>query len=763
MDVPFLSSSAVNREHYHLVQSVEAALTPQQIDAILAHKVHVIRNRFARRVPSNADCFASLIILLYCFTTSSGNITRASLEFALPHAVTLAESGSSLKEKRIGYLFCTEMMKETDELQLMLVNTIRKDISNSDPKRICLALDILIANCPADAMPAITHHLFDLVAHTSPNVKRKTMMLIRTAGKRDPELLMNVRDKVLLRLNDHNANVVSAALLLLEEVTRADIIEPRRAMEMLTAGRFNPQSLRERNLRQLFVQVVGSLASQLSTADYENDRIRGVIDTIFNLLAKVVVTEHALILECFKTISRFPTNILHPYFISDTSHPLAIIRKLLGSRKPNTQYLCLECLLHLDPVLWAGVESDLSMAFDELEVNTIMTYLDSPDKTIRVKTLQVLSRVERTILLMHMTQLLSSPPNANEVELAQRALEVAAVYEQDGRAYASRLSEICGRLSSHEKASGKEKAGFSGARLVAESVVEQILLHLGRVNDAYCGEFVDGVIAIPPAEAGPTFSLVITAAVCEHGGLSSVSQEALLDNLAKRLKTNPPAIQEALLLSMLRTLARHGSSVAEVTTQVKELHQVSRSHIQRRCIQYLTFSSDLHPLHDIVRRARSSTLPDFLVALETPAGEIESSRGSEATVSPTGRVNIQRRLSTTSPPGKLRYEAYEAPKIGPKLMRRRNSNRSIDSSSSLGSHSTKSVRGSASSPRDINNPQDVWASHVKEDEEEPLSRTLTAGDLAMAAHDPQFMKVVSNPTSMPEASRSSDPIQGLIS
>jgi len=113
------------------------------------------------------DCVASLVILLYCFTTTIGNVTRESLEFALPHAVTLAEAGTTLKEKRVGYLFCTELMKDTDDLQLMLVNTLRKDLDDRKPSRICLALDVLVANAPIEAMPAVKHRLIELLAHDS--------------------------------------------------------------------------------------------------------------------------------------------------------------------------------------------------------------------------------------------------------------------------------------------------------------------------------------------------------------------------------------------------------------------------------------------------------------------------------------------------------------------------------------------------------------------------------------------------------------------
>lgn len=48
MNVPFLSSTAINRDHYHLVQSVEAANTSEQVDTILVHKIGFLRKQFSR-------------------------------------------------------------------------------------------------------------------------------------------------------------------------------------------------------------------------------------------------------------------------------------------------------------------------------------------------------------------------------------------------------------------------------------------------------------------------------------------------------------------------------------------------------------------------------------------------------------------------------------------------------------------------------------------------------------------------------------------
>lgn len=73
---------------------------------------------------------------------------HVDLEFALPHAINLAEAGHTVQDKRTGaravynvtrllpisrtgYLFCAEIMPPEHELQLMLVNSIRKVVSTS--------------------------------------------------------------------------------------------------------------------------------------------------------------------------------------------------------------------------------------------------------------------------------------------------------------------------------------------------------------------------------------------------------------------------------------------------------------------------------------------------------------------------------------------------------------------------------------------------------------------------------------------------------
>jgi len=126
MNVPFISSGALSRAHYTLVRRVESANSHQLADQYLLAEVQSMKYRLAHPTLSLKQCKESLIILLYCSTAIASGFPNGELDFALPHAVNLAETGESVQDKRIGYLFCANVMHPEHELQLMLVNTLRK-------------------------------------------------------------------------------------------------------------------------------------------------------------------------------------------------------------------------------------------------------------------------------------------------------------------------------------------------------------------------------------------------------------------------------------------------------------------------------------------------------------------------------------------------------------------------------------------------------------------------------------------------------------
>lgn len=127
MDVPFLSSGAMSRAHYALVRKVETAASSYAADTVLLAEVEAIQGRLlhstlnlVRTIIFHYRVFLcllqkqvkeSMILLLYCSMTVNHDVDLDVL-FALPHAISLAEAGKTIQDKRIGIQYSSRMVFE---------------------------------------------------------------------------------------------------------------------------------------------------------------------------------------------------------------------------------------------------------------------------------------------------------------------------------------------------------------------------------------------------------------------------------------------------------------------------------------------------------------------------------------------------------------------------------------------------------------------------------------------------------------------------
>ncbi|KAG6862341.1 hypothetical protein C0995_016039 [Termitomyces sp. Mi166 len=123
-------------------------------------------------------------------------------------------------------------MPADHELQLMLVNTLRKttaqihpsqselkDLEHNDIPRICLALENVISSSNQDLVPAIQTRLYDLLSHHSSHVRRRALLAYRSLDLSHVDLLSNIGRKVVSRCKDPDQQVVGAALSLCVQCT----------------------------------------------------------------------------------------------------------------------------------------------------------------------------------------------------------------------------------------------------------------------------------------------------------------------------------------------------------------------------------------------------------------------------------------------------------------------------------------------------------------------------------------------------------------
>ncbi|TFK46615.1 ARM repeat-containing protein [Heliocybe sulcata] len=711
MEVPFTSSGAMSRAQYAFVRKVESATSPSEADQHILSEIEVVRRQLADPGLSLNQCKECLVILLYCAMNVS-ILPPGGMEFALPHAVHLAESGMTTQDKRLGYQFCCEMMPESHELQLLLVNTLRKDIESSQVPRICLALEALIHSPFEDVIPAVQSRLYDLLSHNSPDVRRRAVAALSALSCQEPSLLANATDNLMKRLKDSQPVVISAALIAavhLREVRHASTDRLTKTVNALLLPSWDPNL--DKTEYWFLLRVLGALAMFRPT----EGNLRLIL-RIIEWTVNVESVSHALLFQCFQLISTRRAEITAIVRTSSHPSPILHIRSLISSTDPNDQYLVLACMECLDAATWAGTTPEIPGVLDKWEVERIMGLLESTDAAIRRKTLKVLKSADANIVESYHTRILQNIPEASFVEelseAALRALEIIdAMSGTDGAAYATRLQSTLAAFEDRNE------------NVVLERVVEQVLTKFRTSEDecrlASLTVMLDQLSDMS-TRIGATSMVILTALIVEYFTKVGIPARKLLQGLATRLSVYPSSVKDACLLAMVR-LAAESDVPTDVLDAVRGVSETSGRYIRRRCEQFVTLSAQRETVRSAVAQAKSSSLPDFLLALEasiaSPASM--SSRLPSSAFRPCS-PSASRNFSAS----KLRYDAYEAPRPHSRLLR------------PTSPRSTGSSEYARRSPSVLTSPgSEGLALH-----EDPLARTVTAGDLTLAAGDPDLIR-----------------------
>ncbi|KXN90161.1 AP-4 complex subunit epsilon [Leucoagaricus sp. SymC.cos] len=673
MDVPFISSGALSRAHYALIRKVEESTSEGSINRILEAEIKSIRERLAR--PGQKRSKEALILLLYCSMTATTSIfPPGTFDFALPHALSLAEAGSTIEDKRTGYLFCAEMMQPNHDLRLMLVNTLRKDLDHDSISRVCLALDNIILSSSADVIPAIQSRLHDLLSHKHPSVRRRALYAIRSLSRHEPELLDQVQPKLLRRLQDPDTSVAGAAFRVAQTIPNSAPVIQDAVNDVFEST----------------VQVY--VPTERGTMLASLDATRGVglrtlsLPAAFDLLTSCTAGHDLVtVMGLFRLFKDFDPLALRTVEEQTQISLVGTIRDYLISRTPNEIYLFLSCLESVDPSLWAGTSGAIPAVLDAWEVGQIMQLLDSGDDLLRKKTLHLLGKVDEGILGTFYSRAVSittrvALPLKEINERTKRLLEVVGVISGDnGELYADQVKELLARLESH----------ISG-NAILDSAIEGVLVHIRLGESSFqlaCAATMLTSLCDMDAEFGPTMMIILAALATEYSRLVSLSPLELLSGICHRLKGKLPFVQEPCLLAMLRIAADCEEIPPEVTRIVSEASQNAGRHIRRRCDQFLTLSSKRDVLGSILSRSKTLALPDFLEVLETyngTSGSESSTLGAKFPQSSSALPQQTEAASSGTSDRNLRYEAYETPQAIPSL---RTGRPFPPQRSSLGAHS----------------------------------------------------------------------------
>ncbi|KAF5321369.1 hypothetical protein D9619_001522 [Psilocybe cf. subviscida] len=655
MDVPFRSSGAVSRAHYALVRKIESANTVESADQDIFLEINSLHAQLSHPRLSLEKCKECLVILLYCANlVTSGYLRDNAFDFAFHHAINLAESGKKVEDKRIGYLFCSEVMPLNHEMRLMLINTLRKDLESDDDAHICLALDNLIASPTEDVIPAVQSRLHDLLSHDIPYIRRRALLAFRSLSRFNEDLMHRIHEKIIFSLEDPDDSVVQATLVIAGELHNNGNI--RAAINKL----FRTEATPPYSDQPILLPILWCLTKH--ALDSSNVPILYNILQELSTAAKPLSSRNAVILAIFQILSQCELATLLATEKSKKTSAVQLIRYLLSSYKPNDLYTFLSCLQCIDASLWAGTTTNYPPALDAPEFERIMQLLAFPDEDIRKKVLRIVKCVDASILDSHVSSMMQNIPKEaeavdNSIPLL-RILETRLIQcEDDGGEYARQVLEMLRQVD--EAASSVQ---------ILKGIIQVILTDIRRPQNPEflpsCGTSFVTVLSESEIPLGPTALVIATALATEFCDIIPTSPTSLLSALATRLKTCPSAVQEPCIIAMLRLRANCNEVPPNVIQTMESMSTTSRKLIRFRCTQFLEFIDNRALLERVVRDALTPSLPDFLISLQRYTTEAPRSFAPtpQLTTLPTPRIPAS--------PSKLRYDAYAPSEALPSLRKK---------------------------------------------------------------------------------------------
>ncbi|KAG0019336.1 AP-4 complex subunit epsilon-1 [Podila clonocystis] len=141
-----------------------------------------------------------------------GEMMGQDVQFGAIYALKLAQSGQTVAEKRAGYLACYLLLQKGNELNIMLINTLQKDLASSNYHYVVVALVTLSNMMLPDVIPSVIGHVLAALSHTHESVRKRALIVLKSFYVQQAELVAPYLSQIRECLYDHEPSVMSAAL-----------------------------------------------------------------------------------------------------------------------------------------------------------------------------------------------------------------------------------------------------------------------------------------------------------------------------------------------------------------------------------------------------------------------------------------------------------------------------------------------------------------------------------------------------------------------
>ncbi|KAG0263484.1 AP-4 complex subunit epsilon-1 [Actinomortierella ambigua] len=409
--VKIFSSLSSQQQQQQQQQPLQGKRTTQD-DAFSRESVARLKQTISNPNTSTATMKDNMVKLIY------GEMMGYPVQFGAIYALKLAQSGQTVAEKRAGYVACSLLLLDGNELNIMLVNTLQKDLSSSNYHHVIVALITLCSMTLTDVIPALVTPVLQVFSHPQETVRKRAVIALKRFYIQLPEMVLPYLNQLKDALRDPEPSVMSAALGLFAEIVKDHAEDNKdlvpiliRILKQVVEGRL-PKGYMYHGMPAPWIQVrCLHLMALLGFNDLSASKaMTPVVMAAFHRAAQGVDAAFAVLFEVIKTLNTFHPDIILELVQSTDPHtnPLLVISRFATSANPNLRYLGMALLDQVLPQAWCDTWWTDSL------LTAVVESLDSRDASLQRRTLDLLFRlltrenslniIERLTVALHSTE-----------------------------------------------------------------------------------------------------------------------------------------------------------------------------------------------------------------------------------------------------------------------------------------------------------------------------------------------------------------------
>ncbi|KAG2226457.1 hypothetical protein INT45_014201 [Circinella minor] len=340
-----------------------------------------------------------LIRLIHCF------ILGHNIDFGIIYAIMASQSGETAIERRVGYLACTLFLKDNDDLGIMLINTLQRDLKSINFLDRCAALNTICYLHHKEMQTTLLDFVIASMDFPKQIVRKKAALALFCMYQRSPDLMDRLEPFFRGVLVDKDQSVVFTGLTIWKEILCKDQEKVEHYEDLLSIFLQIMNQLMKNQKHRLFqYHGVPSPWAQVTCLQILNVYIKYGVGSqqelyqltteCLSLVERKVDAAYAIILECIRLLNSMDTLFLESIISSEDRNPFQILNGFLLSTNHNLKYLGLLGLEKTDKNLWFEEWCNGLILVDAIEIA-------GDDNTLAFKALEILDHIINDFLILH--------------------------------------------------------------------------------------------------------------------------------------------------------------------------------------------------------------------------------------------------------------------------------------------------------------------------------------------------------------------------